>query len=1020
MRVKLSSMPDPKSLSSVQLSNLWGGLNLRDDPVNIPSYQSPNLYNMWYQDGVLRKRPGLKAVLSGTDTDRASGQVWFYNQLFNGLVVYVDGSYIRYFDPADSDPVRKTVSGTKIPANNPHGTFFAFDERLYYKAKDVYLRLSYADGALAAENILYKGSAGYYTSDAVYTPIIAINRNPDGSGGDLYQPENRINPKKEVWFDIDKTSYDYYLPVHGCRVNKIRVGDSEIATTSSTRTFALDGRTITIYDEDIPDTSSNYTRIHFSVPLYINKEQWSDQTWVGSTSLGWNYLPNVTYSNFSLKATENTEFKGGTMLHPADSGGVPHEYSATLLDRALALCPYTDKSKVFVFDNGIWCNIFILSPSFSVQKYNPDNTEMWMYGYFRVAYEYAKDEWTTYDFSGKSNNGWHYAKNAIYSTVDVYYGDTKIVSKGGPIGEHTTFTESYSSLALKYSGLTSSDTYKLLWISQNSDIVVFHYLVGSSRFYITNYHPDNGWFQGKGIRKVTIHRNNLSKVDVEDMSEPGPYGFFIKNIVWASEDIVWNEYVPGDKLLYATGTLSEADQRLVEIAKYLAKQKYSYPGYTGKFAIAKSGKYTSIYLDCGMEVKSYNLKTGEFKASDFISMVYTANDVTEGISLDLSTPASMSNQLKVTYTKDNDEAMKAIADCRFSVSYGGTDAVCVVMGRCDAQPNAIFWSGNGSYGIDATYFPMDQYNLCGTYQDPITGFGKQQSALIVFQEHHTSKASYGITEISGRKYIDLTMSTINAERGCDRPWSVALCGNNLVWMNSKYGVMYLKDTSASYENMIVSISGNVNGGVSRTGMLHDISSSSQDYCVGAEDGTRYYAFTEHALYVWDYSLSSVGDGIKSLSWTRHSTLHSDAAPSNPSPQAIVDAAPYGVYVMARTGRILKFDRATETDAGYAIETTYTTPLQDFGGYYRLCNVVKVILNVRAQKEGIVQISYGGESMDSKQQIRAMVKLQPTPIILKPRGLHLHHFQLSIDTAGSGGALEIMGITILYNTQGLSK
>ena len=1015
MRVKLSSMPDPKSLSSITLSNLYGGLNLWDDPVNVAKSQSPDMLNLWYEDGVLKKRPGITQLFDASDAEQDSGMIWFYDQLFNGFVVYVDGTAIRYFDPSVETPERKTVSGTKIPDGTPHGTFFSFDERLYYKASGVYIRLSYADGALSAENILYKTGTGYEVSDKVYTPIIAINRNPDGSGGDSYQPENRINPKKEVWFDIDKSSYDYYLPVHGCQVNKIRLGDLEVATTGESRHFTLGGRDIDIYNEDITDESSDYTRIHFSLPLYIQDSKWNATAWIGSTSKGWHYIPNIVYSNFSLQATENTEFPDGTILYRADSDSVAPEYSTSFLNRALALCPYADKSRVFVFDNGVWCNVFIMSPNFSITKYDADSTEMWMSGYYLVSYEYAKDRWSTQDYTGKENNGWHYANNTTYSSTDVYYGTTKIISAGDAAGTHV-YSDSFSDLALKHSGLTDADTYQLAWISANTDIVVFHYVVGTNHLSVTNYDKNKAWFQAKGIRNVVIHRNNPKLVDVADMAEPGPYGYYIDNIVWASVDIKWNQYIPGDTLLPETGDLTEEYRKLGEIAVFRAKRDYPNANVTGKYAIAKSGKYVSIYVDCGMELKSYRSSTGEFTASGFIVEGFTTDEVADDIDLDLTTPADMSNKLRVTYTKDNPDAMKAIADCRFAASYGGTDAVCVVMGRCEGQPNAIFWSGNGSYGIDATYFPMDQFNLCGTYQDPITGFGKQQSSLVIFQETHTSKAAYGITEINGRKYIDLTMATINAERGCDRPWSIRLCGNNLVWMNSRHGVLYLKDTSAAYENMIVNISDNVDGSNCRPGLRAAIKASGEDNCIGATDGERYYAFTGGDLYVWDYSLSSVGDGIHGLSWSRHSGMDVDAM----DVQTVVNAAPYGLYFGTRSGQILHFDRDIVTDLGKGIPCRYTTPLQNMGGYYRLHNVVKVILSIRTKSTGVITVGYGGESLSSQQRINIRSQSMPTPVILKPRGLHLHHFQLVLSSDGDDGGLEIMGVTILYNSQGLSK
>ena len=73
MRVKLSSMPDPKDISSVAFSSFSGGLNLRDDPTEVRSSQSPDMLNMWYRDGVLRKRGGQKQVIPASVDSRAGG-----------------------------------------------------------------------------------------------------------------------------------------------------------------------------------------------------------------------------------------------------------------------------------------------------------------------------------------------------------------------------------------------------------------------------------------------------------------------------------------------------------------------------------------------------------------------------------------------------------------------------------------------------------------------------------------------------------------------------------------------------------------------------------------------------------------------------------------------------------------------------------------------------------------------------------------------------------------------------------
>lgn len=1044
MRVTLGNMPDPKKQGTITLQNLFGGLNLREDPAHVSASQSPDMMNMWYRDGSLKKRAGQTRVSYGVGTS-TPGSVWFYDKLFHGLAVYATGTKIRYFDPSQATVNIQTVAGISLSGED-HGTFFAFDECLYYKARGAYIRLRYDSGRLTGEKILWQTADGYHVDDSVYTPVIIINRNPNGTGGDLYQPENRINPKKTVWFDVDKDSYTYVLPVHGAKVTKIQVDDDEVDTSGSgSRTFPIGGRTVEILDEYVPNNSTRFTRLKFNVPLFVDETGWSDQNWSAGTSAGGNFLSNIQYSNFTIPVTANTTFRGGTVIRRGDTSELPWKYRASFLARALAQCPYTDKSKRFAFDNGTWFNLFILSPTFKVVKYQSSNTEMWMTNYFRVSYHYPSNKWTTYDMMGKTNEGWHYAQNCIYSTVDVYYNSTKIIS-ANTTPSSGTILDSFQSLAKAHGGITDNDT--LLWVAETSDVVKFHYLMSGNSFYITSYNATSGSFKCKSIRMVTLHRDDLTRVDVKNITTPGPNSHLLKNVVWASRDFVYNKFLPGDAIISPKGTLTKEYKKYAEIALYRARRDYPNANITGNYAIAESagGKYVTVIIDAGFELKNYNLNTGEFKASGWIAEKPTINRDYEDISLNITTPAMLSNRLRVTYSKDNLDAMKAIADCRIATSFGGSDAVCAVFGGCDKQPNAIFWSGNGSYGVDATYFPMDQYNLCGAYQDPVTGFGKQQNLLVVFQSHHVAKATYRIEETNGRKFIDLPLSTINSERGCDKPWSIALCGNNLVWMHSKHGVMYLRDASAAYENMIVVISENVNGGAARPGLLKDLRGSKEYQAIGVEDGQRYYAFVKDKLWVWDYSISSVSDGISSLSWSRHDGFDAEAA---------MEGDTGTVFFANGAGRIAKLDESSSTDFGEEFHCHYRTPTQTFGGYGRMRTVQRIVMSIRNNPDGEIRVEYGGEGQnvwrsgrtytprittnittkDGKDIITGAYGLdvvkniglyQPDepqsgefwmPLVLKPRAVRVNNFWMEIS---ADGGLAIDQISMAYTTHSLTK
>jgi hypothetical protein len=84
-------------------------------------------------------------------------------------------------------------------------------------------------------------------------------------------------------------------------------------------------------------------------------------------------------------------------------------------------------------------------------------------------------------------------------------------------------------------------------------------------------------------------------------------------------------------------------------------------------------------------------------------------------------------KLKAALSKANSDAYDSIMSCNLAATYGGTGELCVVMGGCEAQPNAYFWSGNNGLVMDPTYFPMEQCNLAGDADAPITAFGRQQN-----------------------------------------------------------------------------------------------------------------------------------------------------------------------------------------------------------------------------------------------------------------------------------------------------
>lgn len=1087
MRVNLKKLPDPNQISSISIQRLHGGLNLRSEPTEVGAAQSPDMLNMWYQDGMLRKRPGQMVFLPGTGENRASGQVWFYERLFGGYVLYQDGMVFRYLRPGEPESL-KTVEGITVPEQE-HGTFFPFDEYVFYKARGVYIRfLIDESGSIAGEYIINGGEV----SDKVYTPIISINRKPDGTGGDLYQPENRISPDKWVWFDIDEKSKDYYLPVHGCEVLKVQVEDEVVDTTEHKSFVTSTGIGCEIIGESLNDTAAEYTRLRFTTPVYFDDTGWSSSDWSENPSNGGNYIGNIVWSSTDLKYLNDdykSVLKNGDLLYGASNQkDLPEELKYDMIQMAWNRSGFEEYESFFVLDNGKYMNVFFEVPPPAVIDENGDASAGYRYnkrivgvsdggglivnGMVMVSYNYANGAWSTKDYTKSLSSGQNYVSNCVYASRNFELGNYKppnvIIHAGAPKPPDTLpddpegiqISEKYYRYRRVTNNLVDYAREKLMeygkisgwdgktdknplldeehaplkFIAENENIYVFRYKIPEERFWITDYDKANGYFKAKGYLSLTIRKDNPQDIQFEIVHEPGKYGSFVKNIIWASEDMIYYNGVSGDRAIEASITREEGQPLTINDVpeqyrdQVMLAMRRAYRDYgsgmisfdpMSDIVIAEKSPYLNVYFQTpgGMRVTEYDVKTGNFKAVGFVLESYNANNDVD-VSISFATPSVLSNRVRVLYRKRNEDAMNAIMSCKAATSYGGSNALCVVMGGCEKQPNAIFWSGNGSYGVDPTYFPMNQYNLCGTYQDPVVGFGKQQSRLVIFQKNHISRASYNIERINGRDSIDLPVVNIHGERGCDRPWSIRLCGNNLVWAHSKYGILYLKDTTSAYENMVITISDNVNGNDHRPGMLAELAKN--DICFAVDDGKRYMIFIGDKMYAWDHAITSVGDdGVYGLSWTRHSGFDAEAA-------STIDSG--GILLMNRNGMVNDFSEEYTDDNGLPIPCHYTTPTQSFGGYYRKRSIREIILTAMSDMGGQFRVRCGGErvvprSSELNTPARPIFESKiekrefPTPLIYKPRMFGINHLWVRVESDGDDGGIAIDGMTILYTSHG---
>lgn len=230
---------------------LDGGLNIRELEYRLDKNESPEMQNLWWQDGVLQCRDGQVYLSSPQAGSLGTGYTSFQDTFWRKAFFHIEDK-LYYMDPAvevETGVLVEITSG--IPKSR--GTFFRYNDWLFYKNRGGFYKIAYTPEG---------GSLFTVTNvaDEAYTPIIVINTDPTTGSGDLYQPENRLSAKKEIWynafqsnatitrtgngstktFDLGVTSADQLAGV-----KRVTVGITEISPTDYTVDLAAGTITFT-------------------------------------------------------------------------------------------------------------------------------------------------------------------------------------------------------------------------------------------------------------------------------------------------------------------------------------------------------------------------------------------------------------------------------------------------------------------------------------------------------------------------------------------------------------------------------------------------------------------------------------------------------------------------------------------------------------------------------------------------------------------------------------------------------
>ena len=216
MAVKLRSLPSPPKEYVIEFPRLDGGLNTWELDYRLDADESPEMKNLWWQDGALCARDGQVRLTAGNIGVGYSA----YERLFWDHGFFHIGDKLMHAPLIDRDAPSGSLTLTELLSGIPEnrGSWFRYGDSLYYKNRGGYFCIKYDP-----EN-------GFSAGDVeTYSPITLINTEPTTAAGDMYQPENRLNPQKTVWYSTVSGVKVYHLPVQDVQsIDKVVVDDAEV------------------------------------------------------------------------------------------------------------------------------------------------------------------------------------------------------------------------------------------------------------------------------------------------------------------------------------------------------------------------------------------------------------------------------------------------------------------------------------------------------------------------------------------------------------------------------------------------------------------------------------------------------------------------------------------------------------------------------------------------------------------------------------------------------------------------
>lgn len=197
--MRITNIPSRHPTKLIDFQRLDGGLNTWELDYRLKGNQSPNMKNLWWQDGVLQCRDGQ---VYAYEASLGVGYTCFSGVFWDNAFFHIGDKIYRMDVVGAEQTLIELASG--VPENR--GTFFRYNDWLFYKNRGGFFRIIYTPD----DEELFKAAA---VTDDAYTPVTALNVSPLTGSGDLYQPENRLSAKKTLRYNTVADVTVYKLPV---------------------------------------------------------------------------------------------------------------------------------------------------------------------------------------------------------------------------------------------------------------------------------------------------------------------------------------------------------------------------------------------------------------------------------------------------------------------------------------------------------------------------------------------------------------------------------------------------------------------------------------------------------------------------------------------------------------------------------------------------------------------------------------------------------------------------------------